>query len=275
MPMNPTNPPGQRSAPFREGDDAVGEVNGDGRVEREGELKIENMLLEEFNYASTTAYQAMEDRARMFNMYLLVVGILGSAFGAIYPLGGGARNFIQPIAAVVLFAAGVAGVAFFVLLIRLRQAFRESLITMNVIKEFYIQEFQQQMPAVKYAFRWRLKGIPAGERPGSATFIVCHMVGFIGALCFAGCVFMADELLISDFPGTRIAVFGLWQSLLLGLLAFLIMMVWSVRYYRRVLSQKAEQELLDKAKADVLKMGQVEQEAEQEAEQETGNGMKL
>ena len=270
MPMNPTNPPGQRSAPFREGDDAVGEVNGDGRVEREGELKIENMLLEEFNYASTTAYQAMEDRARMFNMYLLVVGILGSAFGAIYPLGGGARNFIQPIAAVVLFAAGVAGVAFFVLLIRLRQAFRESLITMNVIKEFYIQEFQQQMPAVKYAFRWRLRGIPAGERPGSVTFIVCHMVGFIGALCFAGCAFMADELLISDFPGTRIAVFGIWQSLLVGLLAFLIMMVWSVRYYRRTLSKKAEQELLDKAKAAVAEMQQVEQKAEAAQGQEVG-----
>ena len=264
MPMDALNPPGQRSAPFREGDNATGEGNDGGRVEREGELKIENMLLEEFNYASTTAYQAMEDRARMFNMYLLVVGILGSAFGAIYPLGGGARNFIQPIAAVVLFAAGVAGIAFFVLLIRLRQAFRESLIAMNVIKEFYIQEFQRHMPAVQYAFRWRLKGIPAGERPGSATFIVCHMVAFIGALCFGGCTFMADELLISDFPGTRIAAFGVWQSLLVGLVAFLIMMVWAVRYYRRALSKKAEQELLDKAKADVLKMEQVEQKAEAE-----------
>ena len=105
MPMDALNPPGQRKAAFREGDSDAGADSG-GRVERDGALKIESMLLEEFNYASTTAYQAMEDRARMFNMYLLVVGILGSAFGAIYPLGGGARNFIQPIAAVVLFAAG-------------------------------------------------------------------------------------------------------------------------------------------------------------------------
>ncbi len=172
-------------------------------------LKIENMLLEEFNYAATTAYQAMEDRARMFNMYLLVVGILGSAFGAIYPLGGGAaRSFIQPIAAVVLFAAGVAGIAFFVLLIRLRQAFRQSLITMNVIKEFYIREFQKQMPSVVYAFRWRLKGIPAGESRGSATYIVCHMVGFIAALCFAGCVFMGNELLAGAI--SRDADAGRW-----------------------------------------------------------------
>lgn len=252
MPMDALNPPGQRNAPFREGAE---EADGGGRVERDGALKIESMLLEEFNYASTTAYQAMEDRARMFNMYLLVVGILGSAFGAIYPLGGAKSSFIQPIAAVVLFAAGIAGIAFFVLLIRLRQAFRQSLITMSVIKEFYIREFQEQMPTVQHAFRWRLSGIPAGERAGSATFIVCHMVGFIGALCFAGCVFMSDELLRANFPtNTRIAALGVWQSLLLGLVAFLIMMVWMVGYYRRSLNAKDEQKMLDAAEREVDKM---------------------
>ncbi len=247
MPMDPTNPPAQRSAPFRESEANSSSGNDSG-------LKIENMLLEEFNYASTTAYQAMEDRARMFNMYLLVVGILGSAFGAIYPLGGASRSFIQPIAAVVLFAAGIAGIAFFVLLIRLRQAFRQSLITMSVIKEFYIREFQEQMPTVRHAFRWRLSGIPAGERAGSATFIVCHMVGFIGALCFAGCVFMSDELLRANVPNTRIAALGVWQSLLLGFIAFLIVMVWMVGYYRRSLNAKDEQKMLDAAEREVDKM---------------------
>ncbi len=258
MPMDMTNPPAQRTPSYRKDD-------GDGGGKRDSGLKIESMLLEEFNYASTTAYQAMEDRARMFNMYLLVVGILGSAFGAVYPLGG-ARSFIQPIAAVVMLAAGVAGVAFFVLLIRLRQAFRESLIAMNVIKEFYIQEFEEQIPAVQYVFRWRLKGIPKGDRRGSATFVVCYMVGFIGALCFGGSAFMTDELLIANFPGTRIATLGIWQSAAAAFVAFVIMMAWAVRYYRRTLSMKAEQTLLEKAKADVKKMEQVEQEAEQKAD---------
>src|SRR6476646_5435335 len=248
MPMDMTNPPAQRSAPFREH-----EAKSSGGLD--GGLKIESMLLEEFNYAATAAYQAMEDRARMFNMYLLVVGILGSAFGAIYPLGGGAsRSFIQPIAAVVLFVAGIAGIAFFVLLIRLRQAFRQSLITMSVIKEFYIREFQEQMPTVQHAFRWRLSGIPAGERAGSATFIVCHMVGFIGALCFAGCVFMSDELLSANVPNTRIAALGVGQSLLLGFVAVLIVMVWMVGYYRRALNAKDEQKILDAAEREVDKM---------------------
>jgi hypothetical protein len=244
--MDALNPPGQRSPAYRDGEPGAGGLD--------TTLKIEHMLLEEYNYAATTAYQAMEDRARMFNMYLLVVGILGSAFGAIYPLGGGARNFIQPIAAVVLFAAGVAGIAFFLLLIRLRQAFRQSLITMNVIKEFYIREFQQQMPTIVHAFRWRLKGIPAGESRGSATYIVCHVVGFIGALCFAGCAFMTNELLRVDLPWTQISLLGTGQSLLGAVVAFAIALVWAVLHYRKVLSPKQEQKLLDAAEAEVEKM---------------------
>jgi hypothetical protein len=251
MPMDALNPPGQRDAPFRGGETGGGQLDSG--------LKIENMLLEEYNYAATTAYQAMEDRARMFNMYLLVVGILGSAFGAIYPLGGVARTVIQPIAAVVLFAAGVAGIAFFVLLIRLRQAFRQSLITMTVIKEFYIREFQQQMPSIVHAFRWRLKGIPAGERAGSATFIVCHVVGFIAALCFAGCVFMANELLAGVFPATQLRSLALWQSLVFALAVFVITLIWLVVYYRRALNAKDEQKILDAAEDQVEQVGDADQ----------------
>lgn len=251
MPMDMTNPPQQRDTVFRaDGRDGAASAG----VGLDGVLKIENMLLEEYNYAATAAYQAMEDRARMFNMYLLVVGILGSAFGAVYPLGGGARNFIQPIASVVLFAAGVAGIAFFVLLIRLRQAFRQSLVTMTVIKEFYIREFQQQMPSVVHAFRWRLRGIPAGERVGSATFIVCHMVAFIASLCFAGCLFMANELLSNAVPSSQLPPLGVWQSPLAAVVIFAITLVWLVIYYRRALSAKAEQELLDAAEREVDRM---------------------
>jgi hypothetical protein len=258
MPMDMTNPPEQRNPPYRAGSPDEGGRSTGASLDRG--LKIENMLLEEYNYAATTAYQAMEDRARMFNMYLLVVGILGSAFGAIYPLGGRAQNVIQPIAAVVLFAAGIAGIAFFVLLIRLRQAFRQSLITMAVVKEFYIREFQQQMPNIQHVFRWRLETVPSGERAGSATFIVCHMVGFIGALCFAGCVFMSDELLRSNFPKTQVSALGVWQSLALGLIVFLLVMVWMIGYYRRALNAKDEQKIVIAAGQEVDKINVSETE---------------
>jgi hypothetical protein len=71
--------------------------------------------------------------------------------------------------------AGLLSITFYEKIIRLRQAYRESLICMNVIKEFYIEQFHEQMPQIEKAFRWRLKTIPAGERVGSVTFAICAL----------------------------------------------------------------------------------------------------
>jgi len=51
-------------------------------------LHAESILLEEFNYVSVTLYQLKEERSRLFNLYLLIVGILASGLGtiaALYP----------------------------------------------------------------------------------------------------------------------------------------------------------------------------------------------
>src|SRR5271166_327303 len=69
-------------------------------------LSLENMLLEEFNYAGVTAYQAMEDRARMFNLYLLLVGILASGLGAVFQLGSSVRQYLLPVAILLLLLTG-------------------------------------------------------------------------------------------------------------------------------------------------------------------------
>src|SRR5947209_4402014 len=166
MPRDPMNMPFPRSANYRT---TRPEVKPDDKLN--GALNIENMLLEEFNYASLTAYQAMEDRTRMFNLYLLLVGVLASGLGAVYQFGGSASTYTRPLAIILLLIAGIAGIAFLVKLIRLRQAWRESVICMNVIKEFYIGQFRQQIPQIERAFRWRLKNIPAGERLGSTTYV--------------------------------------------------------------------------------------------------------
>src|ERR1700686_1195538 len=185
VPRDATNMPNPRPAPFRDGDKKIHAGN-----KLDATLNIENMLLEEFNYASVTAYQAMEDRARMFNLYLLLVGVIASGLGAIFQLGKSASVYSGPLSIILLLLAGIVGIAFFMKLIRLRQAYRESVICMNVIKEFYIQQFQQQMPRIEHAFRWRLKTIPAGERLGSTTFIVCATVALLESVCFAGAAFV-------------------------------------------------------------------------------------
>lgn len=79
MPSDATNMPHPRNAPYRSSESAS--IASD---KLDTTLKLENMLLEEYNYAKLTAYQAMEDRTRIFKLYLLLIGILASGLGAVY-----------------------------------------------------------------------------------------------------------------------------------------------------------------------------------------------
>ena len=97
-------------------------------------LRLESMMLAEFNYASATAYQALEDRGRMFNFYLGITGVLASGLGALYGFGSHVEQS-QALALALLILAGFIGVIFFFKIVRIRQAFDDSLLTMNTIKE--------------------------------------------------------------------------------------------------------------------------------------------
>jgi 8-oxo-dGTP pyrophosphatase MutT (NUDIX family) len=245
MPRDPTNMPFARSSAQSDGS-VIAAVNGlEGKFD--STLKAESMLLEEFNYASVTAYQAMEDRARMFNLYLLLVGVFASGLGALYQLGGNLRAYSQQLAILLLLFAAALGVVFFLKLIRLRQAYRESLIAMNVIKEFYIHQFKQDMPHLERAFRWRLKGIPAGERFGSVTFLVCSTTASLGSLGFAGAAFLAVQLWLGSqqVGGPSIAAY-IVASVVLG-----IALLAHTLYYRHALNRHDEQKILQKEAREI------------------------
>jgi len=242
MPLDPTNAPFQRTAAYtQEARERGAEGSAAGGLD--ATLKLDNMLLEEYNYASVTAYQALEDRARMFNLYLLLIGVLGSGLAAVYQLGKGLGAFEQELVVALFFITGLMGVAFFVKQIRLRQAYRESLLAMNTVKEYYIYEFKQLKPNVTNAFHWRLETMPTGEKVGSVTYIVCATIAFLGALCFAGATFVAEQAwLASTLTANAPALNGL-QSLifLLGAAIVLILILLSFAiYYRHALSLSQE-----------------------------------
>ncbi len=255
MPNDVTNMPFRRDAPFREveeraTDEAREKALGRPLAESErldGTLHLEHMLLEEFNYAGQTAYQAMEDRARMFNLYLLLIGVLGSALGAVYQLGGhDVTKVAEPISIALLIVAGILGIVFFAQLIRLRQAYRESLIAMNTVKEYYIEEFREQVPGSEKAFRWRLRTIPTGERLGSVTFLVCYTVAFLGSLCFAGAAVVIDAGYVGPLPLPYMSLPGTVQAGIVGALVLVAFLVWHISFYVRALSKKKERASLEK-----------------------------
>ena len=227
MPLDATNMPFPRSVPDRDDDTVRSEASSSDKLDTT--LKIESLLLEEFNYPSVTAYQSMEDRARISSFYYLLLGVLTSGLAAIYQFGGSLHNYAQPLVITLLVVASIVSFTFFVIIIRLRQAYRESVICMNVIKEFYIQQFQQQMPGVEHAFRWRLKTIPTGERIGSVTFIMGYLIALMGSLCIAGAVFFCAYQLFSGFI-----------AIIMGLVSFAVILGLHILYYRHSLSKRSE-----------------------------------
>ena len=206
-------------------------------------LRFETILGQEYNYANVTAYQAMEDRARLFSLYLTLVGVLATALGVAYQFGGANNKQISQyfplIALLLVFLVGALGVVFFLQLIRLRQAWRQSALVMNRIKEYYIRHFIKQVPDAVDAFHWRTYTIPTGERFASVTFLICFTVAVLGSLAF-GATFLIGAAYLQTQMGFST------NGLPLGALAGLAVVVAAVSlllhtlYFRSQLSKKRE-----------------------------------
>ncbi len=116
------------------------------------------ILIAEFHYARETAGQAMEDRHKMVNFFLIIVGILASGIGIL--LQGesnsellGAASTQKLAISVLLFFIVIIGVLYVLKLIRLRSAWFESALCMNHIKDYYDEHWPQLQLKAK-AFRW-------------------------------------------------------------------------------------------------------------------------
>lgn len=240
MPRDVLDMPSARDAAFRARDEPRAPNTLDSG------LSLENMLLEEFNYAGVTAYQAMEDRARMFNLYLLLVGVLASGLGAVFQLGGSARQYLLPVAVLLLLLTGVLGYVFFLKLIRLRQAHRESLIAMNKIKMFYIDQFKAQHPRLENVFHWRLETIPAGEKFGNVTFLVCYTTAVLGCFCFALAAFLLYPATLGRVLGGLLPQFAGVLPYLTAAVVWALLLLWHVRSYRGAFNVNRNRALLEK-----------------------------
>lgn len=155
------------------------------RPRLDASLRVENILIKEFDYASLTAYQVYENRERIFNFYFTLMGALLSGLGALYQISRNSNTDWRPLAVALLIAGALLSAIFYVRLIHLRQSLRDSIITTYVIKEFYIKQFAREIPNIETAFRWRLATLPSGERPSSDTSFILYPIGGIGALAFA------------------------------------------------------------------------------------------
>ena len=221
---------------------SVKERDGLPALTRDSTLRAESILLEEFTYVSTTAYQAMEDRARMFSVYLTLVSVLVAGLGLFSQFGGAATPYL-PIVAFTLFGlAGALGTVFFFKLIRLRQANRDSIIAMNRIKEYYIALFRQRQPGLGGAFDWRLKTVP-GEKIGNVTFLVCYTVAVVACLLYAVAVFVLYQQVLMPALGLPDEIAGAVPWALAAFFFIGSLLVHNVIYAREFNQQKLKNRL--------------------------------
>jgi hypothetical protein len=137
------------------------------------ELHAEEILRLEFEYAAKTAEQAQDDRTSMVNLYLILVGGVGSLALALPELIGKTTPDLPRQVYGALFGA-LALTGFFVLMtiIRLRQAWQHSALAMNRIKDMYVAQF----PSIADAFLWRTHTLPAPGKAWTITFSLAVLI---------------------------------------------------------------------------------------------------
>ncbi len=243
MPLDANNIPFSRSTSFQKKNTTKSQGSRDNNLNTT--FNIENLLLEEFNYASVTAYHSMEERARQSNLYFTLMSTIFSGVVAILVVGS-ARTFLQPLIGALLILGGLLSIYHFLGLIRVRQAWRESVICMNVIKEFYLQQFHHEIPHIERAFRWRLKTIPAGERLGSVTAFTGAIYASIGGSCFAGAAFV----IANNVPILSNSVYPYMSAVVI----FAIFLLLNVVYFRHSLNVHSEWAAIEEEAEELGKM---------------------
>lgn len=185
MPFDPLNVPFERSAPaLRESADSPSQ-----------ELKAESILLEEFSYAGVSAYQAREDSAALINIYLLATGALATGLGVMANSNvGPMRPTISVIAIAALTIFAILSFAFFARFLGLEQEYREGILAMGVIKEYYIQRLRRAAPDIELAFRWRLRRRPHVATLAGGAPLIAWTIALLSGLSVAGAIGEARQL---------------------------------------------------------------------------------
>ncbi len=158
-------------------------------AERTG-LPGHEILALEFEYARVTASEAMNDRHTIVNFYLLLTGVVLSAvvglLGAARPMGL-VEEHLPYAGTVLLWALCIVGWLYLLQIVRLRQAWLDSAMTMNQIKDFYAANVAQ-FDAQEFgkAFRWRTDTLPRPQALWTIHFFSAALIALLNSLVYVG-----------------------------------------------------------------------------------------
>jgi len=151
-------------------------------------LDPNEMLKAEFEYIAQTATQANEDRAKVTSFYFVTVGtllaaILGTQF--LSQEGESLKGVFLGFSLLFIFLT-LLGYLTIAQLARLRTAWIDSAKAMNQIKEYYVQQVEDDLGN---AFRWTKDTMPKAYKKGSVANYLAGQVAILSGLIFGAAVY--------------------------------------------------------------------------------------
>ncbi len=130
----------------------------------------DTILSLEYNYIVDTIRQANEDRIKIFEYFTAnIISIIGS-----FTL----FSSNQQIGLLVISLLLAFGITSFLKIIKSRNAWYESVVALNKIKDFYIK----QTPDIAEAFLWRINTIPKPAKKFSISFILAAFIALLNTV---------------------------------------------------------------------------------------------
>jgi len=163
-------------------------------------LKAENILLEEFKFASAYALQTLQDRAGTFNLYFVLIGIVATGIGLIYQFGQNTIAYLPWIVFILLVTVGIVHLFFAGRLASLEAQYHTYVERMNGIRNFYTLQFNKKLPSIADVLRPIPRKDPIMKFFNlSRGSLACILTG---SICFAGAAFVLTGIWANLYNGT-------------------------------------------------------------------------
>lgn len=153
-------------------------------------VELDELLAAEFDYIAQTAIQANEDRARVSSFYLIAVGsLLAAMFGTQFFDPNFFTQTVSIMFSGLFILLTLLGTSTIMQLARLRAAWYESMLAMNQLKAYMMNENK----SLVQAFRWTANTLPAKYKRGSVSYYQAVEVALISALMFGAAAFFVQQ----------------------------------------------------------------------------------
>ncbi|MDZ7267902.1 MAG: NUDIX hydrolase [candidate division KSB1 bacterium] len=155
-------------------------------IDRKARRSLREIALYEYEYIRETMAQAMNDRHVLVNYFLLITGLLIAAIGVLHSREGMSYSpYTRPITIAICLLLSFVAWIYQLKIIRLRQAWCESGVAMNRVKQFFLVNAGLSAEHPGSPFLWKSTTLPRPARKGNLYHLSFILISFIAAVAVA------------------------------------------------------------------------------------------